>query len=261
MTDNNTKQSRMTVQSSASINEILNNISTMAVNTGSIAEVSSTMSEKAKTGSSSVQMMSQQMNLINESVEEAGKGLASLNSSTTEISEMSSLITGISEQTNLFALNAAIEAARAGEQGKGFAVVAEEVRKLADESNQSAQQIKGLALAIQGESEDTQRNIRVVHENVTIGLNVASNTSHNFNEIVSLVEQVTAQIQEIAAAVKRKCRGDSRYDFHPFGSHKRNGQCLSGSGADHTGTAGVEGGNLSCGDFPFPIGGRTTKNR
>lgn len=103
----------------------------------------------------------------------------------------------------MLALNAAIEAERAGEQGRGFAVVAEEVRKLADKSNKSAHLIKGLVLTIQGESEDTQGNIHVVKENVQLGLDVVSDTSHNFNEILDLVEQVTSQIQEVAAATQQ----------------------------------------------------------
>jgi methyl-accepting chemotaxis protein len=199
----NDRQNLMMEKSSASIEEISDNIADMAVNTNRIAEVSTHMSEKAKTGSSSMDTLSQQMNLIKGSVQKAGEGFASLKSSTNEISEISSLISTLSEQTNLLALNAAIEAARAGEQGKGFAVVAEEVRKLADESNKSANLIKGLVITIQGESQGTHENIQVVQDNVQSGLLTASDTRHNLNEILDLVQQVTAQIQEVAASTQQ----------------------------------------------------------
>ncbi|KML32357.1 methyl-accepting chemotaxis protein [Rossellomorea marisflavi] len=201
--DHNDRQNVMMEKSSASIEEISDNIADMAINTNNIAEVSTYMSEKAKTGSSSMNIMSQQMNLIKGSVQKAGEGFASLKSSMKEISEISSLITTLSEQTNLLALNAAIEAARAGEQGKGFAVVAEEVRKLADESNKSANLIKGLVVSIQGEAKGTQESIQIVQENVQSGLLTAADTRHNLNEILDLVQQVTAQIQEVAASTQQ----------------------------------------------------------
>jgi len=201
--EHNDRQNVMMEKSSASIEEISDNIADMAINTNNIAEVSTNMSEKAKTGSSSMNIMSQQMNLIKGSVQKAGDGFDSLKSSMKEISEISSLITTLSEQTNLLALNAAIEAARAGEQGKGFAVVAEEVRKLADESNKSANMIKGLVVSIQGEAKGTQESIQIVQENVQSGLLTAADTRHNLNEILDLVQQVTAQIQEVAASTQQ----------------------------------------------------------
>ncbi len=205
--DSNAKQSSMTEKSAESITELLDSISSVASNTGNIANLSSSMRDKAEIGSKSVNKMLEQMKFIDTSVGSAGNGLEALVSSTAEISDISSLITNISEQTNLLALNAAIEAARAGEQGKGFAVVAEEVRKLADETNKSAKHIQSVVTTIQNESVETVNNIKVVQENVSSGIMLSQETTGNFNEILNLVEQVTSQIQEVAAATQQLTSG------------------------------------------------------
>ncbi|MCY7900630.1 methyl-accepting chemotaxis protein [Bacillus inaquosorum] len=205
--DSNVKQSSMTEKSAESITELLDSISSVASNTGNIADLSSSMRDKAEIGSKSVNKMLDQMKFIDTSVDSAGNGLQALVESTAEISDISSLITNISEQTNLLALNAAIEAARAGEQGKGFAVVAEEVRKLADETNKSANHIQSVVTTIQNESIETVNNIKVVQENVNSGIVLSQETTGNFNEILNLVEQVTSQIQEVAAATQQLTSG------------------------------------------------------
>ncbi|MSN98365.1 HAMP domain-containing protein [Bacillus paralicheniformis] len=205
--DSNMTQSEMTEKSSESIHELLDRLSSVASNTGSIADLSSSMRDKAEIGSESVHKMLEQMNFIDKSVDSAGSGLEALVSSTAEISNISSLITDISEQTNLLALNAAIEAARAREQGKGFAVVAEEVRKLADETNKSANHIQSLVTTIQNESVETVNNIKVVQENVSSGIALSQETTGNFTEILSLVEQVASQIQEVAASTQQLTSG------------------------------------------------------
>ncbi|MFC8151203.1 methyl-accepting chemotaxis protein [Bacillus paralicheniformis] len=205
--ESNMTQSEMTEKSSESIHELLDRLSSVASNTGSIADLSSSMRDKAEIGSESVHKMLDQMNFIDKSVDSAGSGLEALVSSTAEISNISSLITDISEQTNLLALNAAIEAARAGEQGKGFAVVAEEVRKLADETNKSANHIQSLVTTIQNESVETVNNIKVVQENVSSGIALSQETTGNFTEILNLVEQVASQIQEVAASTQQLTSG------------------------------------------------------
>ncbi|RXF80507.1 methyl-accepting chemotaxis protein [Bacillus subtilis] len=205
--ESNVKQSSMTEKSAESITELLDSISSVASNTGNIADLSSSMRDKAEIGSRSVNKMLDQMKFIDKSVDSAGNGLQALVASTAEISDISSLITTISEQTNLLALNAAIEAARAGEQGKGFAVVAEEVRKLADETNKSANHIQSVVATIQNESIETVNNIKVVQENVSSGIVLSQETTGNFNEILNLVEQVTSQIQEVAAATQQLTSG------------------------------------------------------
>ncbi|MCY8682115.1 methyl-accepting chemotaxis protein [Bacillus spizizenii] len=205
--DSNVKQSSMTEKSAESITELLDSISSVASNTGNIADLSSSMRDKAEIGFQSVNKMLDQMKFIDKSVDSAGNGLQALVASTAEIRDISSLITNISEQTNLLALNAAIEAARAGEQGKGFAVVAEEVRKLADETNKSANHIQSVVTTIQNESVETVNNIKVVQENVSSGIVLSQETTGNFNEILNLVEQVTSQIQEVAAATQQLTSG------------------------------------------------------
>ncbi|MET3320496.1 UNVERIFIED_ORG: methyl-accepting chemotaxis protein [Peribacillus simplex] len=140
--------------------------------------------------------MLEQMKSINLSVDMADKGVTQLVFSATKIKEISTLITDISGQTNLLALNAAIEAARAGEHGKGFSVVAEEVRKLADQTKQSANNIHKLVSIIQIESNETVNNIQIVRENVDSGKKHSEETVTNFEEILILIEQVTFRFKK-----------------------------------------------------------------
>ncbi|CEG34744.1 MULTISPECIES: methyl-accepting chemotaxis protein [Bacillaceae] len=202
ITQNNSEQSRLTVNSLKAVTDSLNSIISVASNTSKVAEVSSNMRGQAESGESSVNEMLEQMKSINLSVDRADKGVTSLVFSATQIKEISTLITDISGQTNLLALNAAIEAARAGEHGKGFAVVAEEVRKLADQTSQSANNIHKLVSTIQNESNETVNNIQIVRDNVDSGIKLSEETVTNFEEILILIEQVTSQIQEVAAATQ-----------------------------------------------------------
>lgn len=105
-----------------------------------------------------------------------------------QIGSIVGMITAIAEQTNLLALNASIEAARAGEQGKGFAVVAQEVRKLANETSRSAEQISGLIM-------QTQQESRLAVESVTLGTKVMA-------EGTVVVKQAGAAFDEIATSVQ-----------------------------------------------------------
>nr|WP_239587761.1 HAMP domain-containing methyl-accepting chemotaxis protein [Bacillus pakistanensis] len=199
ITNHNSRQNEMTENSLELMNNSLENLKMVASNTNNVAELSNTMKEQAETGASSVQKVLEQMQFIHQSVDQARNGVHSLVTSATEISDISSFITDISSQTNLLALNAAIEAARAGENGKGFAVVAEEVRKLADQTNHSAVHIQSLVSTIQNESTDTVSNIHLVQENVSSGITLSQDTVTKFRDILRSIEQVTSQIQEVAA--------------------------------------------------------------
>ena len=119
------------------------------------------------------------------------------------IEEMVSVITNIADQTNLLALNAAIEAARAGEAGKGFAVVADEVRKLAEMSRHSADDIHN---HLQSFLEITERALSEMNrstEDVKSGSAAVASIGEKLNQILVSVENVNGQIQDDSAVIQQ----------------------------------------------------------
>lgn len=144
-----------------------------------------------------------QMATISKAVNNSAEMIAQLGEQSKEISRFVSSISAIAGQTNLLALNAAIEAARAGEQGRGFAVVAEEVRKLAEQSQEAAKQIVTLVAHI---LEGTEKTITAMNQGtheVGIGSEVISTAGRSFQAITSLITQLLAQEKEVSAAIKQ----------------------------------------------------------
>jgi methyl-accepting chemotaxis protein len=139
---------------------------------------------------------------VADSSAEVASAIEDLSARSEQIGGIVDTITGIAEQTNLLALNAAIEAARAGEQGRGFAVVAEEVRKLAEESQDAAGQISGLIGEIQAE---TKKVVGVVAEGAKRtedGVATVEQAREAFEQIGAAVEAVSARVVDIASAVE-----------------------------------------------------------
>jgi methyl-accepting chemotaxis protein len=157
----------------------------------------------ARDGVNAAEEASVAMRAVRDSSTETSEAIRSLGEKSDQIGGIVETITGIAAQTNLLALNAAIEAARAGEHGRGFAVVAEEVRHLAEESQQAAANIAGLIEEIQ---QETQRAVQVVEtgaEQTRGGVETVEQAREAFLQIGQSVEDMSARVEQIAAAIRQ----------------------------------------------------------
>lgn len=190
----------MTEETAAAMEETATGIQQIADSANTAAESSISASQASERGNHVVHQVIAQMELINGSVEQIGTTINGLHINTKKISDIVSLITAIADQTNLLALNAAIEAARAGEHGKGFAVVADEVRRLAEQSSQSATEIYNLISTIQADSNASITVMEKGKEDVKAGMSFTNEVGEIFKEILTSSEEVASQIREISAA-------------------------------------------------------------
>lgn len=124
-----------------------------------------------------------------------------------QIGEIVDLITGIADQTNLLALNAAIEAARAGEQGRGFAVVADEVRQLAEQSAAAAREITELVHKIRDAAQNSVQNADQTAAKVNEGRDIANHSGQMFEDINGVIQNLAEEIDEIARAAEDLATG------------------------------------------------------
>ncbi|MFF5993818.1 HAMP domain-containing methyl-accepting chemotaxis protein [Lysinibacillus sp. KU-BSD001] len=159
--------------------------------------------ELADTGSKSIDVAKKQMGIIYDSTKITTELIKKLAEQSEEIQNISRVITQITDQTNLLALNAAIEAARAGEQGKGFAVVADEVRKLAEESNRSATQIVALTHEIQQDTRNVERSVLEGMRTVEDGVSIIHDAGDSFTAIVQAVEKMSGQMEDVSAVTEQ----------------------------------------------------------
>ena len=160
--------------------------------------------ETAQEGRARVEDISRDMEKIQRASSDTNQTIQQLSASTAKINQIAGSIAAIADQTNLLALNASIEAARAGEHGKGFAVVAEEVRKLAEQSNDEVLQVEKLVQDILGHTEHV---VTAMNENtilVAAGNQTVQFTSQALTDILAAVSQTMNEIDEVSRLTKEE---------------------------------------------------------
>lgn len=172
-------------------------IKQMSTKMGTVIESSDLATKTSRSGGLVVTDAIQQMNQINTHTQQVNKVVQALQNKSELIGNIVSTITDIAAHTKILALNAAIEASRAGEQGKGFAVVASEVRKLADETGQSAYQIVTLIEEIQKDISDAVVASDEGTQAVGKGITLVTAAGQSFNEIETAVEGVSEYIGDV----------------------------------------------------------------
>lgn len=204
------KQSSAIDHTTSVVESISANIEEIAATANEVANQSIQAAAKANAGNQSVEKAVGQMVQIEAAVTNSAKLVTTLGDRSNEIGQIVDTIAGIAGQTNLLALNAAIEAARAGEQGRGFAVVAEEVRKLAEQSQEAAQQIADLIGTIQQETNQAVLSMQDGTKEVKLGTEVVNTAGQDFREITGLVTQVSSQVKEISIAIEHMAEGSQQ---------------------------------------------------
>ncbi|SFB08744.1 methyl-accepting chemotaxis protein [Clostridium frigidicarnis] len=162
-----------------------------------VNNMASDISEKAKNSNEDMGQLAKSMAVLKNSFNEFLKSINGMRESIQTVTAITEMINSISEQTNLLALNAAIEAARAGEAGRGFSVVADEIRKLAEQSKESSQDIYNVISNVLSETEDLSSKSNVMNDELSNGLVNVENAILSFKDISDLVVEISPKINAI----------------------------------------------------------------
>lgn len=203
-TEGVTRQRTETEQSAAAMNEM----AASAQQTASIAEQANEATraahEQTEHGLRIVEEATRSINELAHDVQQSSEVINELENHTAKIESILDVIGGISEQTNLLALNAAIEAARAGEQGRGFAVVADEVRQLAQRSAESTQQIQDMIHELQSRSKVAVDAMKTSQSKAETTVERAAEAGESFRTIADSMQQISTLNAQIVNAAEEQ---------------------------------------------------------
>jgi methyl-accepting chemotaxis protein len=197
-------QSEAASNVAATVEEMTVSINHVGDRAGEAARLAKDSEQRAAQGEQVVQQTADEIHAISETVHLASSLIEALESDARKISGVVAVIKEVADQTNLLALNAAIEAARAGEQGRGFAVVADEVRKLAERTALSTQEIATTIEAMNGSSRNAVSSMHNVVERVSGGVARAQQTSDAIKAIGEASRSTEVTVGEISAAIQEQ---------------------------------------------------------
>ena len=185
----------------AQMNEMGNAVEKASENIGTLREIAGEMENTNHEVNETLDSLVSISNNTRESIEIVQKQTNDTNKSTIEIQNVVALISDIAGQTNLLSLNASIEAARAGEQGRGFAIVADEVRELAEQSRQSADQIEEIVRKLIDNSNSSVNAMNVVMEEIQIQHDKLYQTKDAFEHLQRDITNVTIAVDGITKEI------------------------------------------------------------
>ena len=208
------RQNREIHDASASVLQMAQSINEVSQSAAQSAKVAQQSLAAAETGAQSVQNQIAGMNEIRAQIQDTSKRIKRLGESSLEIGEIVELISDLTEQTNILALNAAIQAASAGEAGRGFTVVAEEVQRLAERSGEATKQIDAIVKTIQADTQDAVAAMEKSTVGVVEGTKLSDTAGGALEEIrrvsrelAELISGISAQTQKQSTSVTDVTRG------------------------------------------------------
>jgi twitching motility protein PilJ len=204
------KQSNQIQEAAASVLQMASTIDAVAESASKCAAVAEQSLSASSKGTGAIHDSISGMNILREQIQETSKRIKRLGESSQEIGEIVQLISGITEQTNVLALNAAIQAAAAGEAGRGFSVVAEEVQRLAERSGEATKQIGAIVKAIQSDTQDAVTAMEKSTHGVVQGATLVDSAGRALDEI----REVSHRLAEFVASISSSTQSQQKVAKH-----------------------------------------------